>query len=155
MSHHAKVLTVSESVSAGTREDRTGAAVVSLLTAGGFQVVERRTVPDGVARVAAALMELAADFEGLIITTGGTGFSPTDLTPEATRSVLAREAPGLSEAMRATNALGRLSRGTAGTIGSCLIVNVPGSPAGAVESIEAILDVVPHALDLLTGGRPH
>jgi molybdopterin adenylyltransferase len=155
MSHHAKVLTVSETVSAGTREDRSGAALASLLTAGGFLVVERRTIPDGVTPVAGALRELAAGFEGLIITTGGTGFSPTDLTPEATRTVLDREAPGLSEAIRAASPLGRLSRGTAGTIGSCLVVNVPGSPAGAVESIEAILDVVPHALDLLTGGSPH
>ncbi len=155
MSHHAKVLTVSDTVSAGMREDRSGPALVSLLTTGGFQVVECRTVPDGVAPVAAALRELAAGFEGLVITTGGTGFSPTDLTPEATRTVLEREAPGLSEAIRAASALGRLSRGIAGTVGSCLIVNVPGSPKGAAESIEAILDVVPHALDLLTGGTPH
>ncbi len=155
MPHRAKVLTVSDKVSSGNREDRSGAALVSLLTAGGFLVVERRTVPDGVAPVAAALRESTANFEGLIITTGGTGFSPTDLTPEATRTVLDREAPGLSEAIRAASPLGRLSRGTAGTIGSCLIVNVPGSPAGAVESIEAILDIVPHALDLLSGGKPH
>ena len=155
MSHHAKVLTVSDTVSAGMREDRSGPALVSLLTTGGFQVVECRTVPDGVAPVAAALRALAAGFEGLVITTGGTGFSPTDLTPEATRTVLEREAPGLSEAIRAASALGRLSRGIAGTVGSCLIVNVPGSPKGAAESIEAILDVVPHALDLLTGGTPH
>jgi molybdopterin adenylyltransferase len=101
------------------------------------------------------LWELAAGFEGLVITTGGTGFSPSDLTPEATRTVLEREAPGLAEAMRAASPLGRLSRGIAGTVGSCLVVNVPGSPKGAVESIEAILDIVPHALELLAGGRPH
>jgi molybdopterin biosynthesis enzyme MoaB len=105
--------------------------------------------------VADALRQLAASFHGLIVTTGGTGFSPTDLTPEATRSVIDREAPGLAEAMRATNPLGRLSRGVAGTIGAALVLNVPGSLSGAVESIEAILEVVPHALNLLDGGRPH
>jgi molybdopterin biosynthesis enzyme MoaB len=89
------------------------------------------------------------------VTTGGTGFSPTDLTPEGTRLVLEREAPGLAEAMRAVSPLGRLSRGSAGTVGASLVVNVPGSTTGAVESIEAILDVVPHALDLLGGGHPH
>jgi molybdopterin adenylyltransferase len=155
MAHHAKVLTVSETVSAGTREDRSGAAVAALLADGGFQVVERRVVPDGVATVTAAIRELAAGFGGLVVTTGGTGFSPTDLTPEATLAVLEREAPGLSEAMRAVSPLGRLSRGVAGTVGSCLVINVPGSPAGAVESIEAILDIVPHALALLRGDHPH
>jgi molybdopterin adenylyltransferase len=151
----AKVLTVSESVHAGTRLDRSGAALADTLTGHGFRVVEKRTVPDGVAPVAAALNELAAGFHGLIATIGGTGFSPTDLTPEATLSVVEREAPGLAEAMRAVNPLGRLSRGAAGTVGSCLIVNLPGSTQGAVESIEAVLDVVPHALELLGGGHPH
>jgi molybdenum cofactor synthesis domain-containing protein len=151
----AKVLTVSMSVDAGTRKDRSGAALADTLARHGFRVVERRAVPDGVAPVATALHELAAGFRGLIATTGGTGFSPTDLTPEATRTVIEREAPGLAEAMRAVSPLGRLSRGVAGTVGACLVVNVPGSPKGAVESIEAVIDVVPHALELLTGGRPH
>jgi len=155
MAHQAKVLTVSESVSAGTKEDRSGEALVSTLSAQDFRVVDRLTVPDGMVPVAGALTTLAAGFGGLVITTGGTGFSPNDLTPEATRSVLEREAPGLAEAMRAASPLGRLSRGIAGTVGSCLIVNVPGSPEGAVESLEAILDIVPHALELLAGGHPH
>jgi molybdopterin adenylyltransferase len=155
MAHQAKVLIISESVSAGTREDRSGAALVSTLSAQDFRVVDRVSVPDGMVPVAEALTTLAAGFGGLIITTGGTGFSPSDLTPEATRTVLEREAPGLAEAMRAASPLGRLSRGVAGTVGSCLIVNVPGSPEGAVESIEAILDIVPHALELLAGGHPH
>jgi molybdopterin adenylyltransferase len=155
MPHRAKVLTVSDSVSAGTREDRSGPALVALLAEVGFEVVIRQTVPDGLGPVSAALTELAVGFHGLVITTGGTGFSPTDLTPEATRIVLDREAPGLAEAMRAASPLGRLSRGAAGTIGPCLVVNVPGSPAGAVESIGAIIDVIPHALELLAGGRPH
>jgi molybdopterin adenylyltransferase len=151
----AKVLVVSDSVHSGARQDRSGAALADLLSGRGFRVVERRTVPDGVAPVAGALRQLAAGFWGLVATTGGTGFSPTDLTPEATRSVVEREAPGLAEAIRGVSPLGRLSRGVAGTIGTCLIVNVPGSTTGAVESIEAVIDVVPHALDLLGGGHPH
>ncbi len=112
-------------------------------------------VPDGMAPVADALVELSTGFAGLVVTTGGTGFSPTDLTPEATRAVIEREAPGLAEAMRSVNPLGRLSRGVAGSIGGCLILNVPGSPKGAVESLEAVADVLGHALELLAGGRPH
>lgn len=155
MDLEAKVLTISESVHAGTREDRSGAALADLLTARGYRVVERRVVPDGIEPVAAALRDLAAGFAGLLVTTGGTGFAPRDLTPEATRSVVEREAPGLAEGTRSASPLGRLSRGVAGTIGTCLVVNVPGSPGGATESIEAVLDVVPHALELLAGGHPH
>jgi molybdenum cofactor synthesis domain-containing protein len=151
----AKVLTVSESVSRGTREDRSGEALATSLSNHGFMVIERRTVPDGVEPVAAALTEMATSFAGLVVTTGGTGFSPTDLTPEATRTVLEREAPGLAEAMRAVSPLGRLSRGVAGSVERCLLLNVPGSPKGAVESIEAVVDVLPHALELLAGGHPH
>lgn len=151
----AKVLTVSESVHAGTREDRSGAALAELLGSHGFDVVDRRTVPDGIDPVSAALAELAQGFTGLLVTTGGTGFSPTDLTPEATLGVLDRQAPGLAEAMRAVSPLGRLSRGVAGTSGRCLILNLPGSPAGATESLGAVLDAIPHALDLLAGGKPH
>ncbi len=151
----AKVLTVSDSVSRGTREDASGEALDALLSRSGFQVVERRTVPDGVAPVSAALTELATSFTGLVVTTGGTGFAPTDLTPEATQAVMEREAPGLAEAMRAVSPLGRLSRGVAGTLGRSLLLNVPGSPRGAVESLEAVVDVLPHALELLAGGHPH
>lgn len=155
MAHRAKVLTVSGSVHAGVREDRSGSALGDLLSASGFEVVERRVVRDGVEPVAGALNEMAAGFEGLLVTTGGTGFSPDDLTPEATLQVVDRQAPGLAEAMRAVSPLGRLSRGVAGTAGACLIVNVPGSPSGATESLGAVIDAVPHALDLLSGGRPH
>ena len=146
-----KILTVSESVSTGAREDRSGAALAATLARRGFRIVEQRTVPDGVAPVAAALVELSTSFAGLVVTTGGTGLSPTDLTPEATRTVVERDAPGLAEAMRAANPLGRLSRGVAGTVGKCLVLNVPGSPQGAVESIEAVADVLTHALELLAG----
>lgn len=151
----AKVLVVSDSVVDGTRRDRSGPALAEALEGRGFRVVEQRSVADGAAPVAAALSELAAGFHGLVVTTGGTGFSPTDQTPEATRTVVERDAPGLAEAMRTASPLGRLSRGIAGATGACLIVNVPGSPRGAVESIEAIVDVVPHALELLGGGHPH
>jgi molybdopterin adenylyltransferase len=151
----AKILTISESVSVGAREDRSGDELSRVLAGHGFGVVERRVVPDGIAPVSAALAELSAGFAGLVVTTGGTGFSPTDVTPEATRVVIEREAPGLAEAMRSVNPLGRLSRGVAGTVGGCLILNVPGSPGGAVESFEAVADVLEHALELLAGSRPH
>ena len=145
----AKVLTVSDGVIAGTREDRSGVALGERLRAEGFDVVDRRVVADGTESVAAALRELAAGFGGLIVTTGGTGFGPRDLTPEATRAVIDREAPGLAEAMRLVSPLGRLSRGVAGTIGTALVLNTPGSPRGAVECLDAVIDVVPHAVRLL------
>lgn len=151
----AKVLTVSDAVSSGRREDAGGAAVAERLTAEGFTVVGREVVADGAVGVAAALRSMADDFTGLIVTTGGTGFGPHDLTPEGTRAVLGREAPGLAEAMRLVNPLGRLSRGLAGTVGRALVLNTPGSPKGAVECLDAVIDVLPHALDLLDGGHPH
>ena len=151
----AKVLTVSDGVVAGTREDRSGAALADRLVAAGFDVVERRVCADGTAAVAAALRDLTAGFSGLVVSTGGTGFGPRDLTPEGTRAVIEREAPGLAEAMRLVSPLGRLSRAVAGAVGQALVLNTPGSSRGAVECIDAVLDVVPHALDLLAGGRPH
>lgn len=151
----AKVVTVSDGVVAGTREDRSGDVVCDELAAAGFDVVERSTIPDGVESVARALRAAATDFAGLIVTTGGTGFGPRDLTPEGTRAVLDREAPGLAEAMRLVSPLGRLSRQVSGTIGEALVLNLPGSPAGCRECLGAVLDVVPHALELLGGGRPH
>jgi molybdenum cofactor synthesis domain-containing protein len=101
--------------------------------------------------VAARLRSLCDGFAGLVVTTGGTGFTDRDLTPEGTRAVLDREAPGLAEAMRLANPLGRLSRAVAGTVGTALVVNTPGSTGGAVECLEAVLDVLPHALRLLAG----
>ena len=145
----AKVLTVSDGVVAGTRADRSGAALVEALEAAGFEVADRRVVADGVDTVAGALAELADGFAGLVVTTGGTGFAPRDLTPEGTRRALDREAPGLAEAMRLVNPLGRLSRGVAGTLGRAIVLNTPGSSAGAVECLGAVLDVLPHALRLL------
>ena len=151
----AKVLTVSDGVIAGTREDRSGDALVEHLTVAGFDVVARQAVADGIESVARALRTMTEGFAGLVVTTGGTGFGPRDLTPEGTRAVLEREAPGLAEAMRLVNPLGRLSRQRAGTIGACLVLNRPGSTSGSIECFDAVADVVPHALELLRGDRPH
>ena len=151
----AKVLTVSDSVDAGAREDLSGPALAARLGAAGYEVVEQRVVPDGIDAVALALHELVRGFAGLVITTGGTGFSQRDLTPEATLRVIDREAPGLGEAMRSASPRGRLSRGRAGTTGLSLILNTPGSPSGALESLEAVLDLLPHAIDLLCGAGTH
>jgi molybdopterin adenylyltransferase len=145
----AKVLTVSDGVIAGTREDRSGVALVEVLEAHGFDVVDRQAIADGHDNVAQTLISLAAGFNGLIVTTGGTGFGPRDQTPEGTRAVLEREAPGLAEAMRLVNPLGRLSRGVAGTIGTALVLNTPGSPKGAAECLTAVIDIVPHAVRLM------
>jgi molybdenum cofactor synthesis domain-containing protein len=156
----AKVLTVSDGVAEGVRDDASGRALVDRLTDAGFAVIDHRVSPDGVDAVAAALTELATGFSGLVVTTGGTGFGPRDLTPEGTRAVIAREAPGLAEAMRTvSNAGGRpfgmLSRGVCGTLGEALICNLPGSTGGALQCLEAVLPAIPHVLDLLAGGRPH
>ncbi|MEZ5379765.1 MAG: MogA/MoaB family molybdenum cofactor biosynthesis protein [Acidimicrobiales bacterium] len=153
----AIVITVSDGVIAGTREDRSGETLAECLERHGVAVVDRRQISDGVESVRDALVAAADGFNGLIVTTGGTGFGPRDLTPEGTREAIEREAPGLAEAMRLVNpnGLGRLSRAIAGTRGAALIVNTPGSTKGTVETIEAIIDVVPHAVDLLAGGRPH
>jgi molybdenum cofactor synthesis domain-containing protein len=152
----AKVLTVSDGVVAGTREDRSGAALAELLSTNGFEVVERRVCADGADNVEQALRSLLSDFAGLIVTTGGTGFGPRDLTPEGSERVIERSAPGMAEAMRGVSPLGRLSRGKAGAVGACLILNTPGSPGGAVECVSAVLDVLPHALGLLGGeADPH
>jgi molybdenum cofactor synthesis domain-containing protein len=146
----ARVLVVSTGVSAGTREDRGGPALVELLRSEGWQVDEPPlVVADGRERVADALRTLVDGFAGLVATTGGTGFSPTDETPEGTRLVIDREAPGLAEAMRAVDPRGRLGRGVCGAVGRAIVVNCPGSPGGAVDQLRAILDVLPHAVRLL------
>jgi len=145
----AKVLTVSDGVIHGTREDKSGEALVTFLTDQGYDVAEHRAVEDGVDSVARALTEMCAGFSGLVVSTGGTGFGPRDLTPEATSKVLERTAPGLAEAMRLVNPLGRLSRGVAGTVGLALVVNTPGSTKGCLETLAVVIDVVPHAIRLM------
>lgn len=151
----ASVLTVSDRVSAGQAEDRSGPTAVGLLESSGIRVVECRVIPDGVESVSEALSEIAGSVD-LIITTGGTGLTARDLTPEGTKAVLEREAPGLAEAMRAAtfgkNAHGMLSRGVAGTIGRTLVVNLPGSVKGVEESLLVILPALTHGLELLIGG---
>ena len=156
----AAVLTVSDSAHAGTRADRSGPAVRDRLDQLGWQVTVLEVVPDEPDQIAARLAALAdAGQLSAIFTTGGTGIAARDWTPEATRRVLDREIPGLGELMRAkgreSTPLAVLSRATAGTRGAVLIVNLPGSPRGAVESLDAIVDLVPHMLELLSGRTEH
>src|SRR2546421_4468942 len=134
----AKVLTVSDGVVAGTRDDASGRALAERLVGEGFVVLEHRITEDGVEPVATALRALTDGFAGLVVTTGGTGFGPRDLTPEGTRAVIEREAPGIAEAIRRASdgdgrGFGMLSRGVAGSRASALICNLPGSSSGAVE----------------------
>lgn len=145
----AKVLTVSDGVSAGVREDLSGAELVRVLAESGADVVEARVCADGADSVEQTLREMVRDFAGVIVTTGGTGFAPRDETPEGTLRIVERQAPGLAEAMRGINPLGRVSRGVVGISGTCIVVNTPGSPKGCVEQLSAILDVLPHAVALL------
>jgi molybdenum cofactor synthesis domain-containing protein len=156
----AKVLTVSDGVAEGVRDDKSGRALVEHLTAGGWEVVDHHVTADGIDAVAGALREMTDGFAGLVVTTGGTGFGPRDLTPEGTAAVIEREAPGIAEAIRRASddggrGFGMLSRGVAGSRGEALICNLPGSSSGAVEGVEVVLQVAAHALDLLSGGRPH
>jgi len=151
--HRAKVITVSDGVHRGSRVDTGGVAVAEYLVSHGFEVEATVVIPDGADAVAAALTQMCSGFAGVVVTTGGTGFGPRDQTPEGTAAVIEREAPGLAEAMRAISPFGRLSRGRSGTVGDCIVLNLPGSPTGAVEQLGAVIDVLAHAVDLIVG-RP-
>lgn len=152
----AAILTISDKGHRGEREDRSGPALAAWLAQHSVEVVSAKIVPDEPGAIAAQLTEWAdGDACDLIVTTGGTGVSPRDHTPEATRAVLSREIPGIAEAMRASS-LGKtpfaiLSRGVAGIRGRALIVNLPGSPGGAVENLEAVWTALPHAVKKIQG----
>ena len=151
----AAVLTVSDGVASGSREDTSGAVLAERAASAGFEVVERRTVADERDQIAGALEQLAGLAE-LVLTTGGTGFAPRDVTPEATRAVLDREAPGLAEALRLFNRdkvpTTILSRAVAGVAGSTIVVNLPGSTSGVRDGVAVLAPVIGHAVVQLRGG---
>jgi len=155
----AQVVTVSDRSSRGERADTNGPLLASLLVELGLTVGEVVVVPDEVAAVQAALRAAVAGGVDLVLTTGGTGLSPRDVTPEATRPLLEREAPGLSEALRHRNAdavpTAVLSRGVSGTIGRTLVVNLPGSSGGVRDGVAVLAPVIGHALAQLRGGGDH
>ena len=154
----AAVLTVSDSVALGSRVDASGPAVAVALEQAGFTVAAREIVPDERVAIEAALQRLAAKAE-LVVTTGGTGIAERDVTPEATRAVCERLVEGVAERMRSEGAgktpLAALSRGVCGVCGRTLVLNLPGSPAAATESLAAVIGILPHALELLRGKTAH
>ena len=154
----AIVITASDSAARGSRQDVSGPKIAELLASKGFRVLRSAVVADDQDSIAHAIRAAAAEAR-LVVTTGGTGLGPRDVTPEATRLVCDRVVEGIAERMRIEGAkntpLAILSRGMCGSLGSSLVLNLPGSPAGATESLAAVIDVLPHALDLLRGKTEH
>jgi molybdopterin adenylyltransferase len=154
----AAVLTISDSCARGDREDVSGPDVAKVLAKARFDVRQSKIVPDDSELIQQSLIDLAANSR-LVVTTGGTGISPRDVTPEATRAICDRLLEGVAERMRIESAkktsFAALSRGLCGVRGSTLILNLPGSPRGAVESLQAVIDLIPHALNLLEGKTEH
>jgi molybdopterin adenylyltransferase len=154
----AAVLTVSDSCSRGEKKDASGPAVAEALERHGFQLVTRAVVPDERDAIEKKLIEMCTSAR-LVVTTGGTGIAPRDVTPEATRAVCERLVEGIAEHMRAEGMrktrFAALSRGVCGVRGASLILNLPGSPAGAVDSLHSVADLLPHALELIAGNTEH
>jgi molybdenum cofactor synthesis domain-containing protein len=157
--NRAHVITISDGAFHGTREDTSGPALAGLLKTNGFEVSGPEVVPDELERITRAIVAAAEGGANLVVTTGGTGLGPRDVTPQATRDALDYEVPGIAEAMRsaglATTPMAMLSRGMAGVRGATLVINLPGSPKGAMESLEAVMPVLSHALDLVRGNTAH
>jgi molybdenum cofactor biosynthesis protein B len=155
----AHVITISDRVSAGQMEDQSGPALLRLLTAAQFETSGPEVVPDVKQRISDAIVAAAVNGADVVITTGGTGLGPRDVTPQATSAVIEFEVPGLGEAMRrvgaASTPMAALSRGMAGVRGRTLVVNVPGSVKGATESLEAVMPMLGHAIRLLQGNTSH
>jgi molybdopterin adenylyltransferase len=154
----ASVLTVSDSCARGERNDLSGPAVAELLTTKGFSVIAKEIVSDEQPEIQGAIVRMCGKAQ-LVVTTGGTGIAERDVTPEATTAVCSRVLDGVAERMRSEGAkktpLAALSRGICGVRGKSLVLNLPGSPKGAVESLEAVIDLLPHALQLLAGNTEH
>ena len=157
--HTAAVITVSDSVARGQRTDRSGPATAAVLRQHGFDVTKERAVVDEQSEIEQTLIQLSEQQVRLIVTTGGTGIAERDITPEATRAVCSKLIDGIPQKMRAeglgSTEFAILSRGVCGVRGTSLILNLPGNPAGAVDSLQSVIEILPHALDLLAGKTEH